>query len=347
MLHILTKKRGQFAVTWETVMLLLAVVLVIFIFAFWGRLASLLSNQDDPSLASFDRLAAQLDAMARSDEQNIIAELPVYLANNRIIVGFDKDWVNDLSVDGCFLRNIPKPTSCLNQACICLYDEKMFHGPFETDDQYKDRLVVSCKPLPNTQEVNGLYTSSLYLKDPENLGLDKKNGFAYLVLYGKVSCPSMDQTISWDVKNVYLEKSKDSQGKVQILIAKKSDRTEQRKRVMQEKANDAKARNILSGFVADLESCKSNEPRSEGQLCEGRENMHVDFPEATYKIAASKGKVVLYRNAQVLETRSFPICTTDAVAPYRKINEENFGLDDTATYALVSFYGRTCVSVKK
>lgn len=160
-------KKAQHETIKALIGLTLVTILVFVIFSFTKGLLASLSPEESATVRDFEYLSQEINALLQDPENFAYSKLPVTLANKYYIVGFDigytagdisqvvltsKGIFGDKKIDD---MTIYRPSTCIGQACICLYSD---FPSSEEDD--KDENVEMCIPFAHANH-GDVYLASL------------------------------------------------------------------------------------------------------------------------------------------------------------------------------------------
>lgn len=191
----------------ETLYLFLSGFVVLFISLFIYRVqSSVASQKDDGSIANFNGLYKNTKELLEStlNRDYIIDEY--YISKDYILVGFDTGWDESKDIIPRIFggTKVYKPFKCGNQACLCIYKEKL-----PAESAKRDEGVASCETEAFSNK-NIVFLSEGGDIKPKTAGIartDRKGN--YLVISGS----------EWNAQEVYIEKFSDA-GKIYIYISK-------------------------------------------------------------------------------------------------------------------------------
>ena len=147
----LLNKKGMWTLT-EIVIMVFAALLVIGTFGFFDKLyAATVGQEDDGSIANFDKLYETTQELIESSSEKDYKLLNYFLGEDKNFIGFDTIWVDTKEIvdirwlSNAWLNsddlNAYKPFKCGNSACLCLYTDD-----WSPDDPAKrEKGVLSCK----------------------------------------------------------------------------------------------------------------------------------------------------------------------------------------------------------
>ena len=159
----------------------------------------------DSTINNLEALKTRITELVKDNKDSLTQTTVYSITDDYILVGFS---YNDNSIKTeCTQESIAtsRPELCRLKSCLCIYQN--FNG-----NDFDSRGKVSpikCKPFDEKIIFLGPASSSNFKGTPyqSKPGSSKPAGTNYLVLYGICGGP---WRTSWGVKQVYLEKYKDS-----------------------------------------------------------------------------------------------------------------------------------------
>ncbi|RLE45982.1 hypothetical protein DRJ25_04845 [Candidatus Woesearchaeota archaeon] len=232
--------------------LVLAAILIVMTFAFFGKLYGLfLGGKDDSgTIERYQDLGEKIEELLASKKSFETETLAYYIDGDYVIVGFDNVWDNTLEVDekGWGEREWTKPLICGNSACLCIFKKSSLENE------------IACKAYSGNIAFAGIFDedSNLGLKKQLNYDskvsyLTSKYSYSYLFLY------------EMDPVSLYVEKYVNEDGSINILLSSSAKVAEDRQMdisaIIKKEVDEELARlgKDIGQCYADKEGCENRE----------------------------------------------------------------------------------------